>query len=205
VAKLRLVRFMKRFASAVLIFTSFAICLGAAERTVSPRKSWSKDSATGTWVHDPTGISLPKSIARFKQKSAEPFYKDGTGIFSYTNERGVITLYLGHRSIEGYAGKGDCTAAVRDNYVREMRQNFGKADSEASFRLKFQRGNRQGTGVGSRYHFVSVPDFSGDPAYSEVGVVLIADYLYYYRATFFDTTGLADLDAFLHAIGMKKI
>ena len=196
---------MKRFASAVLIFTSFAICLGAAERTVSPRKSWSKDSATGTWVHDPTGISLPKSIARFKQKSAEPFYKDGTGIFSYTNERGVITLYLGHRSIEGYAGKGDYTAAVRDNYVREMRRNFGKADSEASFRLKFQRSNRQGTGVGSRYHFVSVPDFSGDPAYSEVGVVLIADYLYYYRATFFDMTGLADLDAFLHAIGMKKI
>ena len=195
---------MKSFGLVVLIFTSFAICLGAAERPVSPPKSWAKDSATGNWIHGPTGISLPKSIARFKQKSAEPFYKDGTGIFSYTNERGVITLYLGHRSLEGYAGKDDCTPALRDNYVNEMRRRYGKADSENSFRLKFQRGNRQATGVGSKYHFVSVPDFSGDPAYSEIGVVLIGDYPYYYRATFFDKTGLGDLDPFLSAIGMKK-
>ena len=77
----------------------------------------------GDMVHGPTGISFPKSIARFKQKSAEPFHKDGTAIFWYSGDRGVITLYLGDRSLEGFPGKDDCAPALRDNYVREMLQS----------------------------------------------------------------------------------
>jgi hypothetical protein len=86
-----------------------------------------------------------------------------------------------------------------------MLQRYGKTDSEISFRLKFQSAGRRATGVGATYHFVSFPEFSGDPAYSEIGAVLVGDSLYYYRATFIDKAGLRDLDSFLQAIGMKKI
>jgi hypothetical protein len=181
------------------------MCVSGAEREVSSRALWSKDLKTATWVHGPTGISFPKAIARFKQKSAEPFHKDGTAIFSYSGDRGVITLYLGDRSLEGFPGKDDCAPALRDNYVREMLQRYGKTDSEISFRLKFQSARRRATGVGATYHFVSFPEFSGDPAYSEIGAVLVGDSLYYYRATFIDKAGLRDLDSFLQAIAMKKI
>jgi hypothetical protein len=125
---------MKCFARFLLILSCCAICVSGAEREVSSRALWSKDSKTATWVHGPTGISFPKSIARFKQKSAEPFHKDGTAIFWYSGDRGVITLYLGDRSLEGFPGKDDCAPALRDNYVREMLQRYGKTDSEISFR-----------------------------------------------------------------------
>ena len=196
---------MKCFARFLLILSCCAMCVSGAEREVSSRALWSKDSKTATWVHGPTGISFPKSNARFKQKSAEPFHKDGTAIFSYSGDRGVITLYLGDRSLEGFPGKDDCAPALRDNYVREMLQRYGKTDSEISFRLKFQSAGRRATGVGATYHFVSFPEFSGDPAYSEIGALLVGDSLYYYRATFIDKAGLRDLDSFLQAIGMKKI
>jgi hypothetical protein len=196
---------MKLIALVSLMLASGATFIGAADENASQTRSWSMDRTTGAWTHRPTGISVPKSIDGFKRKSAEPFNKDGTAIFSYSSDKAVITLYLGHRSLEGFPGNEDCTPALRDNYIKEMHRRHGKTDSETPFRLQFARGGKRASGVGSICHFVSDPEFSGDPAYSEIGAVLIGDYLYYYRATLFEKAGRGDLAAFLEAIGIKKI
>ena len=151
-----------------------------------------------------TGLTLPKSIATFHQDHADPVQKDGSASFSYSGAHGVVTLIIEHRLAAGFPGSGDCTPAVRDNYLQVMHKSYDKTDSERPFRLSYNSRSKRGSGVGRVYHFLSFPDFRGAPAYSEVGVVLVGDFLLEYRGTFIDTAGLADLNAFLRRLGVRK-
>jgi len=176
-----------------------AIAAAAAEK-VDLHMHWSLDPKTETWTNDDVRVVFPTARAGFTRKGAEPFNKDGTSIFHYWNQKGVITLYLGYRIIEDYPG----ASALRDDYLKNMHQRYGRTDSEVSFRLAFQQGSKRGSGVGTTCHFLSFPDFDKKPAYSEIGAVLIGDFLFYYRATFYDKSGLPDLSRFLQATGIRK-
>lgn len=183
----------------------FAVSVpGHAEPTVESAVKWNRDKRTGVWSSPETGLSLRKSIAGFRQKSAEPYAKDGSA-FGYFGEHGALTLIIERRGAGGYAGTGDCTPRVRANYLHEMHERYGKTDSERSFQLAYSAGGKSGRGVGTVCHFVSFPTFGGMPAHSEVGAVLIGDILLEYRYSFINTAGAADLDAFLRALGVKKI
>ena len=151
-------------------------------------------------------MAMRKSIASFHQINAKPLQEDASGSFGYSGKKGVITLIIEHRLAGGYPGTGDCTAASRNNYLRVMHQNYGKTDSEQSFRLRYSSliNRKHGQGVGTVCHFVSFPTFDGMPVYSEVGVLLIGDFLLEYRGTFVDKAGISDLNGFLSALGVKK-
>ena len=181
-----------------------ALSLSAqAATTAEDAVKWQFESKTHTWTSPETGVALRKSMGRFQQKSAEPYAKDGSA-FGYEGKYGALTLIIERRGAGGYAGTGDCTPAVRANYLQEMHRRYGKTDSERSFGLVYSTGGKSGRGLGTVYHFVSFPTFDGIPAYSEVGVVLIGDILLEYRYSFVNTSGEAELAAFLRTLGIKK-
>ena len=189
----------------VFLFLVSALSLTvSAGSTAEENVKWHFDRKTDVWASPETGIMLRKSVARFQQKSAKPYDKDGSA-FSYFGEQGALTLIVERRGAGGYPGTGDCTPQVRANYLREMHERYGKTDSERSFKLVYSRGGKSGKGLGIVCHFVSFPPFGGRPTYSEVGVVLIGDILFEYRYSFASAAGEADLDAFLRALGMKKV
>ncbi len=86
-----------------------------------------------------------------------------------------------------------------------MHEKYGKTDSERPFGLAYSSGGKSGRGVGTLCHFVSFPTFDGVRAYSEVGVVLIGDILLEYRYSYANPAGAPELDAFLRALGVKKV
>ena len=176
-----------------------------AAKTVDVAIGWSFNQKTGAWTSKNTGLTLRKKIAGFQQTRAEPVKKDGGAGFGYSGARGVITLYIDHRLAAGFPLSGDCTPAARDSYLQVMHKSYGKTDSERSFRLRYSGASQRGAGVGTVCHFLSFPQMGGAPAYSEVGVVLIGDFLFQYRGTFIDKAGIADLDRFLRALGVKKV
>lgn len=165
---------------------------------------WTFDPKNGSWTSKDAGLVLRKSMAGFQLDRANPAEEDGSASFGYSGAHGIITVILEHRLAGGYLGVGDCTPAVRDNYLRVMHKSYGKSDSERSFRLRYVSSGKRGHGVGAVCHFLSFPDFSGEPAYSEVGAVLVGDFLIEYRGTFINKAGLADLNEFLAALGVKK-
>ena len=178
--------------------------VGRASPTAEDAIKWNHDSKTGVWTSPEIGLALRKSIPGFQQKSAEPYDKDGSA-FDYWGKHGALTLIIERRGAGGYPGTGDCTPQVRANYLREMHKRYGKTDSERSFGLVYSSSGKSGRGVGTVCHFVSFPTFGGIPAYSEVGAVLIGDVLLEYRYSFANKAGAAALDAFLRALGMKKV
>jgi hypothetical protein len=180
------------------------LTLTAVAHAASVAVDWAFDPKSGSWANKDTGLSLRKTTADFKLTHADPVEKEGSSSFEYEGARGVITVILEHRVVGGYPGGDDCTPAVRANYLELMHKNYGKTDSERSFRLEYVRSTNRGRGVGTVCHFLSFPDFGGDPAYSEVGAVLIGDYLIEYRGTFVNKVGLQDLNRFLAAVGIKK-
>jgi hypothetical protein len=99
-----------------LALTSISADAIAAEKTVSLHMSWTLNSKSGVWTNDDVRVSFPEARAGFTRKSAEPFRKDGTAVFSYFGKRGVITFYLGHRLLEGYP----TASALRDGYLTNM-------------------------------------------------------------------------------------
>ena len=187
----------------LFLVSVFAISLDGAS-TAEETVKWHFDRKTHIWASLETGITLRKSIAGFQQKSAEPYDKDGSA-FGYEGKHGALTLIIERRTAGGYPGTGDCTPGVRANYLHEMRERYGKTDSERSFALVYNSGSKLGRGLGTVCHFISFPTFGGIPAHSEVGVVLIGDILFEYRYSFASAAGEADLDAFLRALGMKKV
>jgi hypothetical protein len=176
-----------------------------AAKMVHVAIDWTFDQKSGAWTSKDTGLTLRRNIAGFAQTRAEPVKADGRAGFGYSGGRGVITLYIEHRLAAGFPATGDITPEARGVFVREMRESYGKTDSEKSFRLGFHSGRKHGRGVGTVCHFVSFPKPGDAPAYSEVGVVLIGDFLFTYRGSFIDEAGLADLNRFLSALGVKKV
>jgi|GEM_PF-3098302 len=191
----------KRLASFLVIALSAS--LHAASIT-DDNIQWQLNSKTRVWASPETGITLRRSIAGFQQQSAEPYAKDGSA-FGYFGKHGALTLIIERRGPGGYPGTDDCTPRVRANYLQEMHRRYGKTDSERPFRLVYGSGVKSGKGIGTVCHFVSFPTFGGMPAYSEVGVVLIGDILLEYRYSFVNTAAEVDLDAFLRALGIKKL
>jgi len=189
------------------IATFFIVVLSTtlqAASTAGDNIQWHSDPKTHTWTSPETRIALPRSIAGFEQKSAEPYAKDGSA-FGYLGKHGALTLIIERRGPAGYPGAGDCTPRVRANYLREMHRRYGKTNAQRSFGLVHSDGGKTGRGVGTVCHFVSFPTFGGMPAYSEVGVVLIGDILLEYRYSFVNAAAAeADLDAFLRALGIRK-
>ena len=179
---------------------AFPSSLVRADKIVSLHMSWSLDSKSGAWTNDDVKVSFPEARATFTRERAEPVRKDGTAIFSYSGKRGVITFYLGHRMFEGYPN----AAALRDGYLSNMHKQYGRVDMEQSFGLSFHRGNNRFSGVGTTCHFVSFPAMEKMPAYSEIGAVLVGNFLLYYRASFIEKAGLNDLSHFLKATGIDK-
>lgn len=188
---------------ALFFISALSVSLHAASPGEGNVK-WRFDSKSHVWTSPETGIALRGSIAGFKQKSAEPYDKDGSA-FGYEGKHGALTLIIERRAAGGYPGTGDCTPDVRANYLHEMHERYGKTDSERSFALTCTNASKSGRGLGTVCHFVSFPTFGGMPAYSEVGVVLIGDILFEYRYSFASAAGEAELDAFLRALGMKKV
>jgi len=175
-----------------------------AATTAEDAVKWRFDAKSHVWTSPETGIALRRSIAGFQQKSAEPYDKDGSA-FGYVGRRGALTLIIERRGAGGYPGTGDCTAQSRANYLQQMHEKYGKTDSERSFGLAYSSSGKSGRGVGTLCHFVSFPTYDGIPAFSEVGVVLIGDILLEYRYSYANPAGAADLDAFLRALGVKKV
>lgn len=186
----------------LLFFCVLAVSTDAA--STDDKVKWQFDRKANVWVSPETGITLRKSIASFQQKSAEPYDKDGS-TFSYWGKHGVLDLFIEHRVAGGYPGSGDCTPQVRANYLQLMHEKYGRTNSERPFKLVYRSGGKSARGLGTVCHFVSFPTFGGMPAYSEVGVVLIGDILLEYRYSFLNPAGEADLNAFLQALGMKKV
>ena len=187
----------------LFLVSAFALGLSGAS-TAEENVKWQFDRKTHVWTSPETGITLRKSIGGFQQKSAEPYDKDGSA-FGYEGKHGALTLIIERRAAGGYPGTDDCTPDVRANYLREMHERYGKTDSERSFALVYSSGGKSGRGLGTVCHFVSFPTFGGMPAYSEVGVVLIGDILFEYRYSFTSADGEAALNAFLRALGMRKV
>jgi hypothetical protein len=175
-----------------------------AAKSAEDSVKWRFDAKSHVWASPETGIALRRSIAGFQQQSAEPYDKDGSA-FGYFGKHGALTLIIERRAAGGYPGTGDCTPQSRANYLEQMHEKYGKTDSERSFGLAYSSGGKSGRGVGTLCHFVSFPTFDGLPAYSEVGVVLIGDILLEYRYSYANPAGAADLDAFLRALGVKKV
>jgi hypothetical protein len=173
-------------------------------RTVEVATDWKFEVQTQSWTNKDTGLSMPTAVAGFKRDRAKPIDDDASSSFGYMGKNGTATLILEHRLAAGFGGNGDCTAAVRSNYLQVMHKSYGTTDSEKSFRLVYSRKGKRGNGVGTLCHFISFPTFKGIPAYSEVGVVLVGNFLIEYRATYINEAGRADLDRFLRAIGLKK-
>ena len=177
----------------------------SAAKMVHVAIDWSFNQKSGAWTSGDTGVTLRPKIAGFSQTRAEPVKADGRAGFAYSGPRGVITLYIEHRLAVGYPARGDITPEARRVSLQEMHETYGKTDSEKSFRLSFRSGGKQGHGVGTVCHFLSFPKRGDPPAYSEVGVVLIGDFLFTYRGSFIDQEGMADLNGFLAALGVKKV
>ena len=200
---LRLVRSMR---SQLALLFSLAIVAASpvAAKMVHVAIDWRFDQKSGAWTSGNTGLTLRPKIAEFTQTRAEPVKADGRAGFGYAGRRGVITLYIEHRLAVGYPASGDITPEARRVSLQEMHEAYGKTDSEKSFRLSFRGGGKQGNGVGTICHFLSFPKRGDPPAYSEVGVVLIGDFLFTYRGSFIDKEGVNDLNRFLAALGVKK-
>jgi hypothetical protein len=189
----------------VLLSLAVVATLPIAAKTVHIAIDWTFDQKRGAWTSKDTGLTFGKTMAGFAQTRAEPVKADGRAVFSYSGRRSVITLYIDHRLAAGFAAAGDITPEARESFVQEMHTSYGKTDSEKSFRLAFRGGGKQGQGLGTVCHFVSFPKPGDPPAYSEVGVVLIGDFLFTYRGSFIDQSGLTDLNRFLSALGVKKV
>src|ERR1051325_5874942 len=186
------------------LFSFFALYVNVSATTSEDNVKWRFDSKSHVWTSPETGIALHRTIAGFKQQSAEPYDKDGSA-FGYFGPHGALTLIIEGRGAGGYPGTNDCTAQSRANYLEQMHEKYGKTDSERSFALVYSSRGKSGRGVGTLCHFISFPTFDGMPAYSEVGVVLIGDILFEYRYSFANPAGEADLAAFLRALGVKKV
>jgi hypothetical protein len=188
----------------VLAITSLLASLCSGEQLKKASIGWSLDTQKQVYTNHETKISFPKAITGFRLERAEPVKKEGDASFSYWQKKGLVALYLTHRGIAGFPGRDDCAPAVRDGFAKVMRESYGKTDFDQSFRLQYRGKAGNFRGVGTTLHFTSFRN-TGSPAYSEIGVVLIGDFLFYYRATFPEKEGLKDLAAFLAAMGMKKI
>jgi len=81
---------------------------------------------TATLVPAPTGISFPNHRTFEAKSSEEPFHKDGTAISSYSDDRGVITLYLGDHSLEGFSWQERLRACP----PRQLRSGHAKMYAE---------------------------------------------------------------------------
>jgi hypothetical protein len=191
----------------VLLFVlAVVVTTRVSAKTIHVAIAWTFNEKTGTWTSKDTGLTLTRKIVGFWQTRAEPMKKNGEAEFAYSSDRGAITLYIDHRLAAGFPATGDFTAAARDGYLEVMRKSYGKTDSEKSFRLRYSNASKRGVGVGTVCHFLSFSRTGGGPpAYSEVGHVLIGDFLFVYRGTFIDRAGLAELDRFLTALGVKKV
>lgn len=145
-----------------LVFLLSAILATGAQaacHTIHVVIGWTFDSKSGSWTTKDTGLTF--SIAAFHQDHADPVQKDGSASFSYSGAHGIITLFMEHRLAAGFPGSGDCTPAMRDNYLQVMRKSYGKTDSEEPFRLSYNSAGKRGRGVGRMCHFLSFPDFRG--------------------------------------------
>ena len=188
-----------------LLFLTVVATSRAAPGSVKVESQWTFDPKKGgVWMNKDTGIALRKSMGVFQLDSAEPMRKEGSSFFAYMGPRGTVTVNVEHRVAAGFPGSNDCTSAVRAKYLQVMHESYGKTDSEQSFRLRYASGDKQATGIGTLCHFVSFSSFGGHPAHSEVGVVLIGDFLLEYRASCIVKAGLPDLNAFLRLLGLRK-
>ena len=188
----------------VALFSLCGLCVSVSAASSEDNVKWRFDSKSRVWTNPETGIALRRTIAGFKQQSADPYDKDGSA-FGYFGEYGALTLIIEHRGAGGYPGTGDCTPQSRANYLDQMHAKYGKTDSERSFGLVYSSGGKSGRGVGTICHFISFPTFDGMPAYSEVGVILVGGILLEYRYSFANPAGEAALAAFLRALGIKKV
>jgi hypothetical protein len=176
---------------------------GVSAEQVKLEISWSLNPETEVYTNNQTKISFPKSIAGFKQTRATPADKDGSASFAYRGKEGIITVYLAHRMIHGMIGSDDCTPQFRDAFIQGMLEAHGKTDVKEFFSFSFAIEGKKITGLGVTAHFINSPQMRG-PIYSEFGAVLVGDFLYYYRASFFGKAGLKDLGGFLREIGFEK-
>ncbi len=163
--------------------------------------SWSQNPQTGVYTNDQTKITFPRSIAGFTQTRASTANKDGSASFAYKGNNGVITVFLSHRLTAGIPGTDDCAPRFRDGFVRMMKAANGATDLDQPFAFTLATGGKSLNGVGTTMHFVSSPQVGG-PMYLEVGVVLVGDFLYYYRGIFLEQVGLDDLAAFVKELGV---
>ncbi len=167
--------------------------------------SWTVEPKTDTYRNRQTKIAFPTRVASFTRDRATPVHDDGSASFGYSGKAGVITLYFRHRGISGCAREGDCVPRFLAGYRNDLKQLYGRADSETSFAVRGKCGGQSVRGAGTTYHFLHFPAMEGRSVYSEVGAVQVGDFIYYYRGTFPGKGGLADLAAFLRALGLRKV
>jgi hypothetical protein len=152
-----------------------------------------------------TKIEFPRRVASFARDRATPAHDDGSASFGYSGNSGVITLYLRHRGISGCLREGDCVPQFLTSYREDLKRQYGKSDSESSFSLSGRCGGHAVREAGTTYHFLHFPAKDGPSVFSEIGAVQVGDFIYYYRASFPHKRGLADLSAFLRALGLRKV
>lgn len=174
-----------------------------AENVALPPFSWSIDKKTEVYTNHPTNVSFPKNVSGFERKRAEPVMKDGGAQFAYFGERGAVTLYFVHRIFRDQ-GTDDCTKRFYESLSNVVEKGNGKSDLRESFALSYESGGKKIMGFGTVYHFSASKIADGKPVYSELGVVLVGDFLYYYRATFLERAGLDDLSKFLAILGFVR-
>ncbi len=191
---------MKHALLAALITCAAAIVARGETADVS----WTIDKKTNSYINQQTKITFRSRVASFTRDRATPANDDGSATFGYSGRSGVITLYLRHRGISDCMREGDCVPRFLASYRQDLKQNYGKSDSESSFSLRGRCGGQEVRGAGTTFHFLHFPAKGGTSAYSEVGAVQVGDFIYYYRGSFPHKNGLVDLAAFLRALGLQK-
>ncbi|MEP6811004.1 MAG: hypothetical protein ABI992_12235 [Chthoniobacterales bacterium] len=179
--------------------------IGASPKSIAVAGEWTLDQKSASWSSKSTGLSLRKQMAGFRQTRAQPAQQGGRASFGYSGPHGVITIIVEHLSAADLAESEDCTPMARAAWLQEMHRDYGRTDSERSFRLQYRSDGRRGHGLGTLCHFLSFPGGGDPPGYSEIGVVLIGEYLLVYRGSFAEQSGLADLNRFVAGLAIKKV
>ena len=189
----------------LLLATLTVLMTAVVSRGETADVSWAKNSKTDSYINLQTKIEFPRRVASFARDRATPAHDDGSASFGYSGDSGVITLYLRHRGISDCPREGDCIPRFLASYRDDLKRSYGKFDSEKSFALRGQCGGQSVRGGGTTYHFLHFPAMAGASVYSEIGAVQVGDFIYYYRGSFPAKNGLADLAAFLRALGLRKV
>lgn len=166
-----------------------------------PEMSWNIDPRTRTYVNQQTKLAFRHSVASFRLQNAVPAALDGTATFTYAGQHGNVTVLFVPRAVVGCARGQDCVSPALAAQRGQMKRLHGRHESNQTFRLE---GAGRRRGQGASFTSAASPQFSGKPAYCEVGAAEIGDFIYAYRAAFKDPAGLAELREFLRSFGLRR-